>query len=373
MPPRLNIPERYRAPLYSIRLLPDTDVQKIRAILDEVVSPSVQNPHLAQELPSDPGAAITAVRKASPKTGIANLTKLLDVLVALYEIKSQRDISVEEFVDDVCNAMENLDHPEYRLEHSDRADFAGKLLTLLNAEVFALVAKAHDLVTEDERTFCHARILTDLRPVFGSVAEDGPKAMIVMHTLKLAFHQQGSNDDHGEFYVSLDAEDLQTLQDVDRSSRGEGEITGCYKSEYSTFWCSPREGIMAECFGTAPARTAEWDRRYDTGFRLERGSRFKSLLAEVWQKPDEEDACPPRTSQEVENCFKRLADEWSRNTMHISSSSDLINDKSYRDIIDMGWDVVPYLLIDLQQNKRSWFPALAEITRLAPLRSKRQE
>ncbi len=52
--------------------------------------------------------------------------------------------------------------------------------------------------------------------------------------------------------------------------------------------------------------------------------------------------------------------------MHISSASDLTNDKSYREIIDLGWDVVPYLLIDLQRNKRFWFPALAEITHLRP-------
>jgi len=64
--------------------------------------------------------------------------------------------------------------------------------------------------------------------------------------------------------------------------------------------------------------------------------------------------------------FHRLANEWSANTMHISSASDLINDKRYQEIIDLGWDVVPYLLTDLQQNKRFWFPALAAITGVRP-------
>lgn len=216
--PKLNIPERYRSSLSSIRFLSDRQVQEIRTVLDQVAPPSSQNTSAAQELPSDPGAAMIAVRKASPRTDIANFTKILEVLIAMYEIKSQRDVSVETFVDDICDAMEGLDSPELHLQHSERPEFAGKLLTLLNAEVFALVAKAHDLATEDERTFCHARILTDLRPIFGSVVEDGPKAMIVMHTLKLAFHQQGSNDDHGEFYVALDSDDLQTLRKlIDRA------------------------------------------------------------------------------------------------------------------------------------------------------------
>jgi hypothetical protein len=241
LPPKLNIPERYRAPLSSIRQLSETDVQRIRTVLDEVASPSIQGPDATQEIPSDPGAAITAVRKASPRIGVANFTKLLDVLVALYEIKSQRDISVEVFVDEVCNAMENLDKPELRLEHSDRPDFAGKLLTLLNAEVFALVAKAHDLATEDERTFCHARILTDLRPVFGPAVEDGPKAMIVMHTLKLAFHQQGSNDDHGEFYVALDAEDLQTLRTLIDRAEAKAKSLASINKNIRLFGASPEK------------------------------------------------------------------------------------------------------------------------------------
>ena len=52
--------------------------------------------------------------------------------------------------------------------------------------------------------------------------------------------------------------------------------------------------------------------------------------------------------------------------MHVSSASDLINDKRYQEIIGLGWDVVPYLLTDLQQNKRFWFPALAAITGVRP-------
>ena len=69
---------------------------------------------------------------------------------------------------------------------------------------------------------------------------------------------------------------------------------------------------------------------------------------------------------DVKQQFYRLADEWSRETMHVSSASDMINDKRYQEIIGLGWDVVPYLLTDLQQNKRFWFPALAAITGVRP-------
>src|SRR5207253_649802 len=81
-----------------------------------------------------------------------------------------------------------------------------------NADLFGLATKVYDLSTGDERTFCHARILTDLRPVFGPNLEDGPKAMLVVHHLKLAYH--GDSDKHQEFHISLDADDLETLKKI---------------------------------------------------------------------------------------------------------------------------------------------------------------
>lgn len=68
----------------------------------------------------------------------------------------------------------------------------------------------------------------------------------------------------------------------------------------------------------------------------------------------------------IEERFRLLADEWSEDTWHISSISDLTVHPNYRKIIDMGMDVVPLLLKDLQQKHRFWFPALSEITKLRP-------
>jgi hypothetical protein len=50
--------------------------------------------------------------------------------------------------------------------------------------------------------------------VFGSNVADGPKGMVVVHLLKLGFYRGGSKRQHEEIYVSLDAEDLETLRTV---------------------------------------------------------------------------------------------------------------------------------------------------------------
>jgi len=68
----------------------------------------------------------------------------------------------------------------------------------------------------------------------------------------------------------------------------------------------------------------------------------------------------------VADRFHRLADEWQSETTTVSSVNALTSHRNYREIVQMGWDVVPYLLIDLQRNNRFWFPALYEITRIRP-------
>ena len=74
----------------------------------------------------------------------------------------------------------------------------------------------------------------------------------------------------------------------------------------------------------------------------------------------------PAVVVSIEARFRKLADEWSEKTIHISSVSDLINDTRYQQIIDLGWDVLPYMLDDLQKKKRFWFPALAAIAGVRP-------
>jgi hypothetical protein len=68
---------------------------------------------------------------------------------------------------------------------------------------------------EQPRFMRRARILTDIRPVFGAT-DDPPIAAVVVHTLRLSFFEDNESK---EFFISLDAEDLRTLRDqLDRAS-----------------------------------------------------------------------------------------------------------------------------------------------------------
>jgi hypothetical protein len=108
--------------------------------------------------------------------------------------------------------------------------------------------------------------------------------------------------------------------------------------------------------------------RGSEGHWWDRDKEFKKLLAERWIYPSTSESATAVESVEVR--FVRLASEWSGETGHISSASDLINNQNYQEIISLGWDCVPHLLRDLERNKRFWFPALAAITGLRPFDSR---
>jgi hypothetical protein len=204
---RLNIPQHYRAGIAALRTLDDPSVKAIRAALDRAVSQQSEDLGAVPTPPHD--MAINAITRVS-SIKREDFKLIGEAVGALYGVKSAREVSVDEFVEEVCDAMESLPEEDLRLPHGDRSQFKEKLLTLLNADVFSLAAKVYDLATEDERVFCHARILTDLRPVFGPKVEEGPKGMLVVHLLRLAYHE--GSDKTQNFYVSLDADDLQTLR-----------------------------------------------------------------------------------------------------------------------------------------------------------------
>jgi hypothetical protein len=68
----------------------------------------------------------------------------------------------------------------------------------------------------------------------------------------------------------------------------------------------------------------------------------------------------------LEERFHRLAIEWSNEVRTVSSLTVMASHPKYRQIVNLGWDVVPLLIADMKQNKRYWLPALAEITKLRP-------
>jgi len=76
---------------------------------------------------------------------------------------------------------------------------------------------------EHEHVWHSARVLTDLRPVFGADPKQAPAAAVIIHNLKIA-HQAGR--EIREFFVALDNQDLRKLQEVlERAVKKEASLS----------------------------------------------------------------------------------------------------------------------------------------------------
>jgi hypothetical protein len=105
--------------------------------------------------------------------------------------------------------------------------FEGRLIGLLTIAPLGIASKATILKTEYERRFCTARILTDARPVYINAPSGPPGAMMIMHNLRITFH-----DDTGEMrevYITMDDADLTTLRGLlERAEEKTGSLQSVF-------------------------------------------------------------------------------------------------------------------------------------------------
>ncbi len=69
-----------------------------------------------------------------------------------------------------------------------------------------------------------------------------------------------------------------------------------------------------------------------------------------------------------EKKFQMLAKKWKEATLFTSSMTEIIDNMSYREIIDMGKDALSFIFDDLKKNGGHWFFALRQITGDDPVR-----
>lgn len=100
---------------------------------------------------------------------------------------------------------------DLELDQTDRATVEPYLQRLVAAEAIRSTARAVDLQTDHERLYHDARVLTDIRPVFGGNPDEAPTGAVVNEVLKLEYWE-GNEFKH--VYVALDRNDLVQLKKV---------------------------------------------------------------------------------------------------------------------------------------------------------------
>lgn len=167
---------------------------------------------LKEEFPGlSDSEALTEIVSRAANIPSPDASEIAQVLTALYMLRARRETSIPEFVEDVILALDESGDEELELPEEKRSRFKQQLAELLSVEAFSTESKAVDVQFENDRTFYGARIVTDVRPLFGPDPEEPPTGAVIVHMLKITYRERNRTRD---LFVSLDTNDLSTLTNV---------------------------------------------------------------------------------------------------------------------------------------------------------------
>lgn len=187
---RLNIPERHREGISQLLSLAPEAFNELLAAL-ETQPPSIS---LITRLPTTINiSTISSV----------DVERMVSAVTSLHLVRASKDRPSNDFVQDVSQAIESFD-PIGQSEESK-----ARLLRIINIYPLVISAKAFTILMDRERTMLTAKILTDIRYAFQPDPEQTPYGAVIIHTLKLSYHE---GERHQDFLVALDDADIATLK-----------------------------------------------------------------------------------------------------------------------------------------------------------------
>lgn len=169
--------------------LQDPVVDELRALLEG--TPQIL---FSREAASDHSAKLSLPREDGQL--------LLEAVVSLIYFMGSHGKSAEEVVKEVSKTTHGMS--------IDQARFEKNLARILKGSGLVFAAKALSVATDCPRLFTEARVISDLRPIFGDTVAESPLGAVITHSLRITYAEEG---DEKEFFVSLDSRDLTTLQD----------------------------------------------------------------------------------------------------------------------------------------------------------------
>jgi uncharacterized phage infection (PIP) family protein YhgE len=197
--PRLSIPERFRVGIAALAALPEESFSELLKAIKGKVSadtPELAASQLATRLPSIPQS---------------NLVKMISAIASLQSLDSRSHVRTSTLAADISDSLSS-DSPELAKGISSEV-LKSRVELVVEAEgIHITSAKISELQTEVERSFCRARILTDVRTAFSDDASELPRGMTILHTLQIGYHDGTGR--HKEFFVTLESDDLADIKEA---------------------------------------------------------------------------------------------------------------------------------------------------------------
>jgi len=199
----LYVPSRFRSAFIQIANVSEEAVDELCALLE-------RNPEILTSRESAHEAA-GQLKSLSGEDGRA----IVDAVIPLMFYKASSGESTEAVVADTIRTLKRGDKDEARISTDLVPKLEQRLSRLLALSGVALKAKAMALATDCPRLYTEAKVISDIRPVFGAEVSNPPLAAAIVHSLRISFSEGGTEK---EFFVQLDAGDLKDLQQlIDRA------------------------------------------------------------------------------------------------------------------------------------------------------------
>lgn len=151
--------------------------------------------------------------KVSPR----DAAQLLSVITKLFSAFKKSGLRINEFLVEFRKGLEETREIDLHFDDNKWNEHKPHLIQILRCEKsIGVTSKALSVMTDHARIFTDARILTDIRPVFGSDPNETPGAAVIVHTLKI---EHRSDHEPKDFFVALDSVDLSRLDAVVRRAK----------------------------------------------------------------------------------------------------------------------------------------------------------
>ena len=205
--PTVKIPEIYRAALDKIATMPEHEVNDLRDVLASI-GVTMKPPSLAAQVS-------TRLKNPPPE-----LDEIIQSLIGLSLARVGGEVSLEDLARDVVGSfIRRRDAPK----GYDQSIFEKRLISLLSIESLALSARAQEIQHDYERVFVSARIVSDIRSVFG-ISTVEPVGALIVHNLKITFFEENSMR---EIFFAMDNADLSNLRKIiDRADTKTTQLEG---------------------------------------------------------------------------------------------------------------------------------------------------
>lgn len=139
----------------------------------------------------------------------SEIRSILSTVFSLISLNIREEVAKEEFINDIVTSYDEI-NPE--LKETNRKKLIDHLQILLEADgQVKHTIKAATLLRENEKIYIESRVLSDIRIVFEENIKKPKQCAVIIHQLKIAYHESGEPK---ELFVALDNEDLKQLKET---------------------------------------------------------------------------------------------------------------------------------------------------------------